>query len=159
MIYLISTPNSLPDLITKFFTYRVGIVYIKGAKTYSDVDCSIEQCEAARYRSFEDILECAQTYFPETTEEDLLKLLLSIVIVEKENRYQVMCYNCQGILKPTCCFHQAFTDVILDEKFSEPYGSFKTHDLITWKHILRRIGISEESHLQQFKDNQIIVQI
>lgn len=43
--------------------------------TYRDKGLTILQCYGLR-RSFEDLLEICQTYFPSTTEEDLMKELL-----------------------------------------------------------------------------------
>lgn len=46
-------------------------------KTYYDRKCQEEQCDSAR-RSFGDLLEICQTYFPETTKEEVAFALLSV---------------------------------------------------------------------------------
>lgn len=43
--------------------------------TYYDKECTLIECSKLR-RSFEDLLEICRTYFPSTTEEDLMKELL-----------------------------------------------------------------------------------
>lgn len=47
--------------------------------TYTGVKCTRVECNAGR-RSFEDLLTLARTYFPDTTEEELMKVLKSIRI-------------------------------------------------------------------------------
>lgn len=159
MIYLVSTPNSLPDLIAKLFSYPVGNIFFKGAKTWSDKDCTIVQCEECKYRSFEDVLECAQTYFPDTTEEFLLKLLLSIIFESSERKYYLTCYNCNLILKPTICFFHSFNGKLGDEKFSSKPEKFVDDDLITWRDMFNKIGVFTDLHVTEFRSNPIIVKI
>lgn len=57
-------------------------------KTYTDPECTSEQCHFAR-RSFKDLVEIAQTYFPETTEEQVANALV--------DKYK--CFFCGGIKK------------------------------------------------------------
>lgn len=46
-------------------------------ETYYDEELTLQQCDLA-YRSFEDLLELSQTYFPETTERILAQTLLEL---------------------------------------------------------------------------------
>lgn len=62
--------RSLKELI--MMGYRNPNGYF--AKTYSDEECIQPQCHSGR-RSFLDLYECAVTYFPNTTREELAYIL------------------------------------------------------------------------------------
>lgn len=59
-------------------------------KTYSDKELTILQCKEAR-RSFYDLLEIVQTYFPQTTKEELAYRLLHMT--------GWSCFYCDNIKK------------------------------------------------------------
>lgn len=63
--------------------------------TYTDEKCMNVEC-AAKRRSFEDLYSISKTYFPETTEEQLLQALINI---------DILFYHCSTINK--LVFHYA----------------------------------------------------
>jgi len=77
--------NDINELLT--FCYPTGDYFRE--YTYFDKECTQIQCSASR-RSFEDLLSLCKTYFPETTEKDLMKTLIDMGM-----RY----YRCGGIGK------------------------------------------------------------
>lgn len=92
MIYLKEpNTNSLKDLISKGFC-KIGGRFVE---TYHDEDCNIRQCREAN-RSFEDLLEISQTYFPETTPKILIDTLQEIHNTEGG----LVCMFCSDIDKP-----------------------------------------------------------
>lgn len=66
--------NNIDELL--IYGYNNGFVY-RFVETYADIECKQRECHSAR-RSFEDLLEICQTYFPETTERDLAKSLYKL---------------------------------------------------------------------------------
>lgn len=65
--------------------------------TYSDKGCTILQCQARRLRSFDDLLECVQTYYPHATPEYLMHVLLTIVIKHEGKHLYLYMSNCTTI--------------------------------------------------------------
>lgn len=49
-------------------------------RTFNDETCISVQCRGGARRSFEDLLAISKTYFPKTTEVDLMKVLKQINI-------------------------------------------------------------------------------
>lgn len=47
--------------------------------TYSNRECTVEQCKKGAFRSVTEILEIVQTYFPKTTLEDILRIINSLI--------------------------------------------------------------------------------
>lgn len=92
MIYIKNpNTNSLFDLINDGFSVlswdNTGKRFVA---TYSDEECSYEECHEAR-RSFYDLLEIARTYFPNTTEKELAEAISKL-----EN---ITCFICCDIEK------------------------------------------------------------
>lgn len=73
-IYL-KEPNltDLKSLITDGYSVHGYFV-----KTFNDETCTSVQCKEGARRSFEDLLAISKTYFPKTTEVDLMKVLKQI---------------------------------------------------------------------------------
>lgn len=68
MIYFNTDATNLKELMSHFlFPYS--------KTTFYDKDCTDRQCYSGRRRSFTDLYEIATTYFPETTEKELIELL------------------------------------------------------------------------------------
>ena len=67
--------TNLDDLLLLLFSNNVYAV-----KTYHDEFFKHIQCRAGSRRSFEDLLSIAKTYYPETTEEELMQSLINIRI-------------------------------------------------------------------------------
>ena len=53
---------------------KMGFNNFHFKKTYTDIECTKEECHPAR-RSFGDLLLICRTYFPNTTEQQLAKTL------------------------------------------------------------------------------------
>lgn len=65
---------SVRDVIYSLFRNGDGSRRSYAMLTYSDADCTRVECSAGR-RSFEDLLCLARTYFPETTEVELMAVM------------------------------------------------------------------------------------
>jgi hypothetical protein len=107
--------TSLIELLTLGFSY--GDVYF--VPTYLDKQLTYPEYKFhAKRRSFEDLLVIANTYFPNTSEEDLMKALME---------YGIHYYFCSNIKK--IVFHkvQAFLGTIYQICYDEfnQYGNNK----------------------------------
>lgn len=72
--------EDLHDLLKTGFSHQPNQLsnnFGKFPETFHNKECTYFQCHAAR-RSFEDLFDISQTYFPETTEEELAKLLFQL---------------------------------------------------------------------------------
>lgn len=153
MIYIKKTPENLVDLIINLFSFR-GLDSFTSTATFSDPECLVLQCRAGKYRSFQDVLECAQTYFPKTTAEELIKTLVCITIIEESKKYFIFCHNCRDINKPTFFFEQGYDLIDYDEKL-EPDDEYKGME---WYEILDDAGFNNSDSLKKFVEkNKIIV--
>ena len=66
--------------------------------TYSDPECTVQQCYSFRRRSFEALLELARTYFPETTDEELIKTISRVSdFFIKKGKKRVWIHYCQTV--------------------------------------------------------------
>lgn len=77
MIYLKTKKKfkDIEDLVE--YGYKIPNAY--GFKpTFKNKECSIFECHQNAYRSFDGLLEICQTYFPETTDKDLAKLIFKL---------------------------------------------------------------------------------
>lgn len=66
-----SQAETLVDLINAGFSRNRYFT-----ETYSDLECTEVQTYAGKRRSFSDLLEIARTYFPDTTEKELMQALV-----------------------------------------------------------------------------------
>ena len=98
MIYV--KPENVKETLEEFLKHNFSInnpnSFDRGkfSITYKDAECTIRECHSAR-RSFEDLLEISQTYFPETPEAELAKILL----VLKTSDFNMRCLYCINIHK------------------------------------------------------------
>lgn len=97
MIYV--KPENVRENLEEFLKHNFSTnteYFDKGkfSMTYKDSECTIRECHSAR-RSFEDLLEISQTYFPETTEAELAKILLNL----KSSDFNMRCLYCINIHK------------------------------------------------------------
>ena len=152
MIYLKTKPTDLKELLTILYDGTPeGNLLKSGAATYFDERCTFEQCDINRYRSFEDIMELATTYFPETTIKDLVSALVTTTII-KDKTYYGYFVVCGTIRRITFSFYHSRNDVTGDHKFS----GLKYTSKYSWPELLAMIGITDrESFLQYKQDHDI----
>lgn len=82
-IYLkIEKPKTIEELLLQLFTFKGH--YHTGTTTYLDEACTQIQCEENKWRSFDDVYELVNTYFPNTDEKEVMRQLL-ILPLKKDN--------------------------------------------------------------------------
>lgn len=72
MIYIRDAKRKKNEKFDNFFK-RVFLDKTYLTRTFKDKKCNIFQCNAATYRSFEDIMEIARTYYHNISEEKVAK--------------------------------------------------------------------------------------
>jgi hypothetical protein len=92
-------------------------IYYKFQPTFFDPECTKQQCDYAR-RSFGDLLNICTTYFPETTEMDLMRVLIDLFKSQK-----IRGLYCNDIGKPVFIkdtyFSNDFIDITLLDKYPD----------------------------------------
>jgi hypothetical protein len=106
--------SSLKELIDLLYREDNGIRQVTARTTYCDEKCEVAECYSAR-RSFEDLLAISRTYFPETTEVELMKVLKEL---------DMSFWYCSDIKKLVFFYapsHGAITSASLDNPTLDSY--------------------------------------
>ncbi len=77
-------PETPREFLKQFFSYPRGSSQMTNVATYKDKNCTVLQCEQDKWRSFDDVLRCVKTYFPEVDEKELVTILLTLDIRNDE---------------------------------------------------------------------------
>lgn len=108
--------------------------------TYFDKECTDMQCYHGSRRSFEDLLCIANTYYPETSEEDLMRALVNI---------EINYYFCSDIHK--IVFHYAgsynpSTHGFQIEKYNNVRYKVNTYTLPMLQEIYNKLKIKKDNY-------------
>lgn len=152
-IKLNKEPKTCNELLIKFFSFMFyKTADAKPVATYSDKECTLVQCVAGKYRSFDDIYYLCTTYFPEMTPKDVLHELLILDIKHPETgvsytyhlghcltmkRIRWIVYHCQG---------PRYNFLIELQKYDSIWS---------WKDLFDMIGIKSQEELYEYKKNHL----
>lgn len=101
MIYLkIEKPETISELLIALFQHSEGHYYV-GTTTYSDEKCEVIQCENGKWRSFDDVYEIINTYFPGTDEKEIMHQILTTDFKRRITLYYPYFVFCSKIQKST----------------------------------------------------------
>src|SRR5882757_5488634 len=89
--------KTIRQFIKKFFDNGVGTSSRTNVTTFHDKECNLIQCYPGKYRSFEDIFECIQTYYPSITIQKLMHILLTTTFKYKDNILYLHMGSCSTI--------------------------------------------------------------
>jgi len=150
MIYIkLENPvNNLQDLLIEFFScdaYRGNAksdFSLYGKETYKDEECNIPHCDKGRYRSFDDTLELAKTYFPDTSHKELFLALLKLNI----NGYRVNFDVCGDIRRIIIHF---FKNSKLNYNYLTYYKKYDSE--YSWKELLEMCDIYSQKDLDRIQ--------
>lgn len=145
-IKLDKKPNSLRQLMREYFSYAVREPYVTNVRTYYNKECTILQCSAGKWRSFEDVLECAKTYFPSITPKKLLSLLLTLNIKNIDNeRCELYMRSCADIRRINVFYSpyvMGYSRIIEEAKYNSKYS---------WKELLDKLNIKNYEDLENYR--------
>lgn len=108
--------SSLRNLINNSYEDGEDGIWGKFALTYSDKECKTLQCKKAN-RSFSDLLDIAQTYFPGTTEKELWETMKSLNN-DEDLLDCVFCYDVWKIVFYKACH---YVDDFPEEDYKDEY--------------------------------------
>lgn len=87
-----SVPTDPRELLVLLYSFPASDTYLKSIATWKNKECTSYQCDTNRYRSFNDISHVLETYFPEITEKEILKLLMTTQV--KNGNFLLLPYFC-----------------------------------------------------------------
>ncbi len=100
MIYIKTEkePENFKELLLMFFSLELTSDRISTVTSYFDKECTKEQCQENKMRSFDDILELAQTYFPEITPKEVFHELITLDMKSTNGRKYFPHLGCCGTM-------------------------------------------------------------
>ena len=132
--------------LEKLFSSEYNFQRIQNICTYLDPECKIVQCYKDKFRSFDDIYDCVNTYYKNITPKALIHLLLTLNKKTSSGKelYLHMA-NCSTINKirmlyycdQHSCYNSAFT--------CSKYGS-----KWSWKELLEMLGIKSIEDIKNY---------
>jgi hypothetical protein len=158
MIYVnFKAPKLISEFIKELYSKHVdnyGPRRAKTVETYTTSDCDQIQCKDNSFRSFTDVLEIVQTYYPKCTERKLFRILFKVKIFfkeEKQSRMYFRMFFCPAMNKIRITYTEK--DVGQgEEKGSENYYSQRIgDDGASWKALLTTLGINSPAELAAFR--------
>jgi hypothetical protein len=130
-------PNSVKGFLKKFYTREVTVDTARGHYTYLDPECKQVQ-DRHQYRSFDDLLELVQTYYPKVTPVKLMHYLLTtkIALQGKDRVARPHLGKCSDMGKIR------FIPYMMDS-YSE-ISTKMSKSKYTWSELMRPLGIKTE---------------
>lgn len=140
-------PKSINDLIRMLYpvTSRVTMA----TTTYKDPGCNYLQCDKS-YRSFDDILELVKTYFPEVTEKDVIKKLLSIRIIYNDIDGEKLLYPNIGTCGTMNRIRFIYVKLATVNTSNDAYMRSMPDSKYSWKQLLEPLGITNSDTLIEY---------
>lgn len=158
-------PSSIRELLLRTFSYNHTLGELKSLKQFSKIpavikngnfysvstfhnkECNLLQCKAGKMRSYDDIVELVATYFPNTTEKELVE-----AIVCTHPNLIFYTYNCPDIGKPTLGYKPKSDYYDVPKWSGEHLNRNSKYD---WKSILNIIGVNNHQELIKYYDTNI----
>lgn len=148
MIYLKleQKPKTLEELFTQLFSYY-NASQLKSCETFEDESCNLSECDANKYRSIDDVLDIAQTYFPDLSEQHVIRSLLTTILEYRGDLYYPYLIACSKISRPTICFNEGeYPRVNIRYDFDSE--NLKQSRFKNWKEVCAIAGINSIKELQ-----------
>ncbi len=139
-------PRTIKEFLIEFYKntdYGCGTAGV----TYFDVECTKIHCSKS-YRSFDDLLELVQTYYPSTTPKRMIYHLITLKILNpKTNRMFVPHLGvCAGMGRIR---YIPYPDWNCSSYLTKQMGQSK----YTWKELLSLLNIKDIRELKEFVKN------
>lgn len=147
-IKLKSKPKTVRELLKSLFSY-VNTNLVTNVTTYKDRKCKQIQCDSNKLRSFDDVLEVVNTYFPTVSYKTVFKILLTLKIPNSEKIFNLHMGHCQGIERIRLAYYVGNYPDYNNAKSQPKYES-----KYSWKELLNEIGIDSEDKLIDFIKNK-----
>ena len=137
-------PDTLKEFIKLFFSSpKDSGDTMLNVETYSDIECKTIQCQANKFRSFDNVLELVWTYFPEVTISDLVHELLTADIRLKDGRQLYFhMSNCMSIKRIRMLYYI--------KESASPFEISKYDSKYSWKELLNMLNIKDMDSLKKY---------
>ncbi len=136
-------PAIIREFLLKFFSHGI----FRGAvETFNDKECTIQQCRANKYRSFDDMFDVIKTYFPNTTEKEFLNELITLSITTGHKAPQILypqLYACSTMRRIRITYVTA-------QQYSLPFQSPKYDSKYSWKELLTMLNINNATGFREY---------
>lgn len=131
-------PERIQEFLVRFFDSKWEPDRVLNVETYLDVECTKVQCIAHKYRSFDDMFIIVNTYFPGTTEKELMHLLLTTPIYGRDGD-RMSCYlaQCGTIRRIVFLFYQHSNEF----HGSNPFMCSQYDSKWNWAELLNQLEI------------------
>jgi hypothetical protein len=135
-------PETLKEFLSKLFSCYYLNVFTTQA-TYFDKEKTQIQCRSKKWRSFDDLLEIVNTYFPEVTPKELIHELL-VCQPNGRTNYIPSLRICSTIMRIRIYYH-------IEDNLNlyNPFGSSKLNSKYSWAELLNMLGITT---YEEYKD-------
>lgn len=140
-------PRTVREFLRKYYNNQVDPYLAKGHDTYFDPECRRVHC-TRMYRSFDDLLDLVNTYYPSIKPLKLMHYLLTTKIpLRGENKFaKPHLGTCNGMGRIRFIpYNQSNYDHI-DHRM--PNSRF------TWKELLEPLGITNKDEFEAYIKNQ-----
>lgn len=135
-------PKTVLGFLNLFYSRVIGNYCVLGQFTYHDKECKLIQ-DNNKYRSFDDLLDLIQTYYPSTKPSKLMHYLL-ILKIELPGG---------GVSKPHLGFCSQMGRIRYIPWFCSHYSGIKkkmTKSKYTWQELLSPLGINNEQEFLEY---------
>lgn len=142
-IKLDKDPTTIKKLLEKWFSHSNYTDRRIGVETYTNKKCTIKQCLAERMRSFDDTLECVQTYFPKVTPKDLMHELIILDLKSKDGKQLYPhFYYCASMKRIRIIYYISSSNGWSNPKLSSKYS---------WRELYEMLGINQPEEIEKYK--------
>lgn len=129
-------PKTVREFLHKFFS-SYSEQYLRNVETYLNKECTILQCAANKYRSFDDIFELVKTYYPSVSIGTIFKILLTLKPEHNQTSFNLFMMSCSGINKINCLYVKFqgdkvknYKDIIFNPTYDSNYSYKELFDMI-----------------------------
>lgn len=139
-------PKTVREFLKAYFSVWNGSSHVRNITTYSDKACTEVQCTASRNRSFREVCDCVQTYFPNITDKTIFRILLTLNLKNSSGQYMYLYPSfCGDVNRPVMMYYNskpAYYSIINN-----------THtgiDKMSWKDIFGMFKLDSEAKVLAF---------
>jgi len=133
-------PKTVREFLKMLFSpEESGGALFRCVPTYLDEKCTKIQCDQRRSRSFREVCDCVQTYFPKVTDKTIFRILLTLNLKNSSGTLLNFYFGfCSTINKPIMYYstsqpayyavHTLVNRGCTDKSWSEIFGMWKLTD-------------------------------
>jgi hypothetical protein len=141
-------PKTVREFLHKFFSCY-GADYLKNVTTYRNKECTHIQCEAGKYRSFDDVFELVKTYYPTVSIGRIFKIMLTLnpTTTYSNSKFRLHMMSCAGINKINCLYVTFSSDKSRNYNNIITQSQYKSK--VTYKELFKMIGVNNQEDLNK----------